>query len=215
MAIKGRFLIDDFDLFQTYSCIVRSVDGLDVMPKVKAREQHNWPDESGVEVDTATSIKYEALDISMNLTVVEATFKDAVKKINELIILLSGDGYHLLTSVLRGKVYPVLLQEISGYKQLTSAIANRIGLEFSIKLLGPLPELRMGSAIITVDIPSIVTINSNTDKKVTMWWGDGTSSTGTGELTHTYTTIGTYTVLVGGTGVLTSNFSVSDNITLD
>lgn len=207
-----RFIVDGYDLYAAYKIIVESAEGLDVIPKVKSREQHSWPDESGVDVATNTGLIYDSMDVSLSCVVVESTYKEAIKRINGLIALLSGSGLHLLGSVTRGRLYPVLLDSISSYKRVNATSNSEVWIKFTLKLLCPLPECRMGSATVTAS--GAVNLNANTSKQVTVWWGDGTTSTGTGALNHTYTNAGTYTVLIAGTGVTKSVFTTTV-ITID
>lgn len=197
MNLAGRFIIDGYDLYEAFKVVVQEAQGLDVLPKVKKRTERDWPEESGVDVDTTTDLTYEAHDITLDCYVQESTYADAVKRINGVVKLLSSDGYHLLGSQLRQRLYPVLLQEVTGYKRITPASASAIYVQFTLKLRCPLPETRIGNA--TVEASGQVTLVVPTGKDFTVWWGDGTVNENT--LTHTYTEAGTYTVLIAGTGV--------------
>lgn len=204
-------MVDGYDLFEAFKVLVSEASGLDVMPKVKKREQYDWPDESGVEVDHATELVYEALEINLSCYVFESTYPDAVKRINGLLNLLAGEGLHLLGSSLRKRLYPVLLQEVSGYKRVTKAKAGEVVLEFNLKLLCPLPECRMAKVVTVMDDEE-VTITIPTGKDFTIWWGDGTKSDNV--LSHEYADAGTYTILMSGTGV-TSALITSDKAIID
>lgn len=197
--MASQFLIDGYSL-DVFNVKVSAVEGLDIVPKVKERTKHSWPDESGVAVDTSTDITYEAVTFSLKCRIKDSSYKDAVKRFNGLVALLSGDGYHLLGSITRGKLYPVVLDEVTGYKQLTATSANPVWIEFTLKLLCPLPECRMGSA--TVDINRTVSIDANTGKQITVFWGNGDVSKGTGLITYTYPSAGTYQIVVAGTGLI-------------
>lgn len=197
MNLAGRFIIDGYDLYEAFKVVVQEAQGLDVLPKVKKRTEYDWPEESGVDVDATTDLTYEAHDITLDCYVQESTYADAVKRINGVVKLLSSDGYHLLGSQLRQRLYPVLLQEVTGYKRITPASASAIYVQFTLKLRCPLPETRIGNA--TVEASGQVTVVVPTGKDFIVWWGDGTVNENT--LTHTYTEAGTYTVLIAGTGV--------------
>lgn len=197
MNLAGRFIIDGYDLYEAFKVVVQEAQGLDVLPKVKKRTERDWPEESGVDVDTTTDLTYEAHDIILDCYVQESTYADAVKRINGVVKLLSSDGYHLLGSQLRQRLYPVLLQEVIGYKRITPASASAVYVQFTLKLRCPLPETRIGNA--TVEADEEVTLVIPTAKDFTVWWGDGTVNENT--LTHTYAEAGTYTVLIAGTGV--------------
>lgn len=197
MNLAGRFIIDGYDLYEAFKVVVQEAQGLDVLPKVKKRTEYDWPEESGVDVDATTDLTYEAHDITLDCYVQESTYADAVKRINGVVKLLSSDGYHLLGSQLRQRLYPVLLQEVTGYKRITPASASAIYVQFTLKLRCPLPETRIGNA--TVEASGQVTLVVPTGKDFIVWWGDGTVNENT--LTHTYTEAGTYTVLIAGTGV--------------
>lgn len=197
MNLTGRFIIDGYDLYEAFRVVVQEADGLDVLPKVKKRTEYDWPEESGVDVDTTTDLTYEAHDITLDCYVQESTYADAVKRINGVVKLLSSDGLHLLGSQLRQRLYPVLLQEVTGYKRITPAHASAIYVQFTLKLRCPMPETRIGS--VTVEASEQVTLAVPTGKDFTVWWGDGTVNENT--LTHTYAEAGTYTVLIAGTGV--------------
>lgn len=203
MKLTGRFKIDGHDLYDEFSIFVKNASGLDVLPKVKKRDEHDWQEESGLDVDTSTEVTYEAMNITLSCIASDNTYADAVKRINSLVNILSADGYHLLYSQLRGKTYPVLLQEISDYKLLTTATASSVVLDFSVKLLCPLPELRSGSA--TVEAEEEVTLTIPTNKDFIIWWGDGTMDENV--LKHTYTEADTYTLLIAGTGVMFANIA--------
>lgn len=211
--MTNKYIINGYDLWEAYKIHVKSADGLDITPKVKKRDEYNWPEESGIDVDSSTRLTYEALDISLQCVVLESTYKECIGRINGLINLLSDDGFHLLGSVLRGRLYPVMLQEVSSYKRVNAANSAVVAVEFTVKLISPLPECRMGSA--TVLAAGVVSLDSETDKLTTVWWGDGASSTGTGVLSHTYTNAGTYTILAAGTGVTSTIFTVTGGIVID
>jgi len=197
MNLTGRFIIDGYDLYEAFKVVVQEAQGLDVLPKVKKRTEYDWPEESGVDVDATTDLTYEAHDITLDCYVQESTYADAVKRINGVVKLLSSDGFHLLGSQLRQRLYPVLLQEVAGYKRITPASASAVYVQFTLKLRCPKPETRIGNA--TVEASGQVTLVVPTGKDFTVWWGDGTVNENT--LTHTYTEAGTYTVLIAGTGV--------------
>lgn len=197
MNLAGRFTIDGYDLYEAFKVVVQEAQGLDVLPKVKKRTEYDWQEESGVDVDATTDLTYEAHDITLDCYVKESTYADAVKRINGVVKLLSSDGFHLLGSQLRQRLYPVLLQEVTGYKRITPAISSSIYVQFTLKLRCPMPETRIGN--VTVEADEEVTLVIPTDKDFTVWWGDGTVNENT--LTHTYTEAGTYTVLIAGTGV--------------
>lgn len=208
--LAGRWMVDGYDLFEAYKIVVTEADGLDVAPKVKKRDEHDWPDESGVEVDTATTLVYDPLDIKLQCYVIESTFADAVKRINGLTVLIASSGVHLLGSSLRKRLYPILLQEISDYKRVTKANADKVVLEFSVKLRCHMPENRMGVADVVAD--DEVTLVIPTGKDFTVWWGDGSKTVNT--LTHIYEQTGIYTVLISGTGV-TSALITATGVIID
>ena len=208
-----EYLIDGIDLLEGYNIRVIYAEGINIIPSVKEREQHDWPDESGLEIDPETELVYSALNIVLNCVVIESSYSDAIKRINGLILMLSGSGYHLLGSISRQKLYPVLYQGISDYKLETKIFANPCAIRFQIKLLCPQPELRMGSA--TVQASGQVSIDPETGKQAIIFWGDGSNSSGIGELTHTYTNAGTYTILVAGTGVTASVLTTTGGVVID
>jgi hypothetical protein len=203
MNLAGRFTIDGYGLYETFGVVVQEANGLDMLPKVKKRDEFNWPEESGVDIDTTTDLTFEAQDITLDCYVQESSYSDAIKRINGVIKLLSGDGLHLLGSQLRQRLYPVLLEEITGYKRITPASASAVYLQFTLKLRCPMPETRMGSA--TVEASGEISLVVPTGKDFTVWWGDGAVNENT--LSHTYAEAGTYTVLIAGTGVKFANIT--------
>lgn len=189
-----QYTIDGYS-FSAFNALVSKAEGLDVVPKVKKREQNDWADESGLEIDASTQIVYEAMEIKLSCYVFEKTYADAIKRINGIIALLSGDGFHLLGSTLRKKVYPVLLEEVSSY-QVTKTKASEVVVGFDLKLICPLPEIRMGLARVAAN--QEVKLIIPTGKDALVWWGDGAVDE---YMYHTYTNAGTYTVVIAGTGV--------------
>ncbi len=210
----NEFIIDGYDIKEAFNIKVLSADGLDIIPKVKKRDERSWPEESGVEIDTATDLVFEAQDISLNCYVEEATYADGIKRINGLINLLADNGIHLLGSAIRNRLYPVLLQEVSSYQRRTSTNASRVAITFTVKLICHLPECRMGSAVVIEDIEQ-VSINANWGKEIMIWWGDGGTSAGVGLLPHTYESPGTRTILIAGTGVTSHIIPVIGSIVID
>lgn len=201
----GRFLIDGVDLYTTYKVIVESVEGLDIIPKAKKRDSHDWQDESGVDISPTTALVYEPMSISLRCKLVESSYTTGVKKLNGLISVLSAVNHRILNSTFRGQLFPVLYDEVSDLKPIGGLSRSEVVLSFTIKLTCPYPERRKGVATVTAG--QTATVAHGTGKEFIVWWGDGTFSKGFTTLTHTYTNAGTYTVLAAGTGMATAVFT--------
>ena len=208
----AEYKIDGYDLFTAFKISVGCAEGLDLIPKVKKRDEHSWAEDSGVQVDATTQLVYEALDISLTCYIKESTYSEALKRVNGLIKILSTSGLHILESGARNKSYPVLLDEVSNFSRFTKFNAAMAFFQFTLKLRGPLPECRNGSA--TVLEGGSISVNANTGRSVTVWWGDGSNSTGTGLLTHIFANTGTYKQLIAGTGVTSSTF-IATGVTIE
>lgn len=206
MAIAtGRFLIDGVDLFTTYKIIVEKAEGLDVLPKAKKRDTHDWPDESGIAVNPSTSLYYEAMNISLQCVLVENTYAAGIKKLNGLISMLGTANFRILNSTFRGQLFPVLYEDITNIKPNGGLGKSEVAIEFTLKFICPYPERRKGVATVTAG--QTATVAHGTGKEFIVWWGDGAISKGFTTLTHTYTNAGSYTVLCAGTGMVTAVFT--------
>jgi len=209
--LSGRFTVDGVDLYDIYKFIVEKADGLDVLPKPKKRTTYDWADESGVEVDPATDLVFESMGITLTGRVVGNSYSLGMSKVNALLALISKDGFHLLKSGFRNKVYPVLLED-STAKPLFGLTRQEVVIDLTLKLTCPFPERRQGAA--TVTALQAVAVRVDTGKEFSVWWGDGSMDKGFNELTHEYQAGNTYPVLVAGTGITWATFD-NDSVVME
>lgn len=191
------------------------LDGLKLKDPVKV----TWPDTHGEVVDLAAP-RYESREIQLECFITAATPTAFILAAQAFVAAFQKAGLQrLMIDVNDGEatrkplVYEVYLAEEVDFSKKWRA--SKMTGTFTLKLREPEPVKRVYKFVASAgDMQVTMTITSA--EPVNVYWGDGTSRmdvvTGTGQISRTYTTEGTFYIVI--TGVIENITNVVTTATL-
>lgn len=205
--------------FTTYGVKVSGSRGLIDVLKMKEPDRITWPDHHGEVVDLAAP-RYESREITLECWIKASNSTAFITAVQSFAAAFQQAGLQRLmvdvnddSPSRKPLVYQVYLQdEISVSKRWSPA--SMIG-SFTLKLREPEPVKRVYSFTAATGSMT-VTMAVATSEPVNIYWGDGdddlNADTSSGTISHTYSTAGTYYIILSG--VIEDITSVTTTATL-
>lgn len=200
----------DFDLH------VESSTGVLDLPKLKTPASVDWADYHGKVIDL-TDKRYEEREITLNCWLRATGKMDFTEKVNRIYEHLRQDGtQRLMISIHPTKplVYEVYCED--GVAPSKRWHDDKMIGTLSLKLKEPDPVKRVVRHQRLNASTAQLTVELNTDKMVTIYWGDGEvdtdvygDHTGENAIKHTYANNGIYYAIVGGVIEEITDFNTS------
>jgi hypothetical protein len=216
--MKVSYYINGID-FLTFSVKVSASTGLLSGLKMKEPLKVTWPDQHGEVVDLAAP-RYEAREITLECFIKAASPTAFILAVQAFLAAFQKAGLQrLMIDVNDGVVtrkpllFEVYLPDGTDLSKKWNA-SLMIG-TFTLNLKEPEPVKRVYSFVAATGAMQ-VSITLTTTDPINIHWGDGTVQndviTATGAVTHTYSTAGTYYLVL--TGVIENITAVTTTATL-
>lgn len=200
----------DFDLH------VESSTGVLDLPKLKTPTSVDWADYHGKVIDL-TDKRYQEREITLNCWLRATGKMDFTEKVNRIYEHLRQDGtQRLMISIRPTKplVYEVYCED--GVAPSKRWHDDKMIGTLSLKLKEPDPVKRVIRHQRLNASNAQLTVELNTDKMVTIYWGDGEvdtdvygDHTGANAIKHTYANNGIYYAIIGGVIEEITDFNTS------
>lgn len=200
----------DFDLH------VESSTGVLDLPKLKTPTSVDWADYHGKVIDL-TDKRYQEREITLNCWLRATGKMDFTEKVNRIYGHLRQDGtQRLMISIHPTKplVYEVYCED--GVAPSKRWHDDKMIGTLSLKLKEPDPVKRVIRHQRLNASNAQLTVELNTDKMVTIYWGDGEvdtdvygDHTGANAIKHTYANNGIYYAIIGGVIEEITDFNTS------
>lgn len=199
--MEVKYYIDGVN-FSQYGVFVSSSDGLLSLPKMKTPLSAEWKDYHGTMVDLSKKY-YQPREIKLNCFITATSNADLVSKVNTFVALFSKANLRqLLVQVEPAEplAYMVYSEDNIDVKK-TWSNGSVVG-TFTLALIEPEPVKRLVKYMRSSVGTNTVQMQYTTSKMVNIYWGDGShtyDSSGVEEqLEHTYSTNGTFYIVITG-----------------
>ncbi len=138
--MTGLWKINDTDIYATYgAAILRgSYNELLAPPKPRKRLEHEYTDQNGVSVDTATPLTYEPKRFNIKIGIYAKSTYQFWTNYNALIAAMAKPGTFSLYIADLGRSYELIYEGATVTKKVTPILnAQHIAVELSVALLDP------------------------------------------------------------------------------
>jgi hypothetical protein len=142
--MNGLWFINGIDIWLTYGAYIFKGNYNDLLapPMPRKRLEHEYIDQSGVEVDTTSALTYEPRRFTIKVGIKATSAADFWTKYNAFFALISQAGSFDLTITDLEKTYTLLYEGVAKAEKLTPIknAAGNVVATFEVKLLEPVQE---------------------------------------------------------------------------
>jgi len=209
--MTNKYFIDGKDIYDNYGITVEKADNLLEFPKAKQGIKTSWNDESGSDYDVTESLVFEESTITLSCYIGGTSLTQIRNYITTFIKDVSTAGLHILRSVIYSEYIPVLYQGCSNLTKVTTISASEIYCQFTMTFIKPYPEYKVGTCVTTAPNEQ-VEISWLNGKRWIAWIGTHQEDDTT-PIQYTVPDVGTYNVVLVGTGVISDTITKTSNIT--
>lgn len=136
----NMYIMDGQDLWTAYGVFVeQGSNSFLKFPERKESISNNWPDQQGLDIDTATPF-FRERNIVLNCGIIADSENDFWTKYHGFLNHLMQPGLRVLSVIELGRAYRVIYQKCSDFSRFTRIkTVNKIAAKFVLELLEPQP----------------------------------------------------------------------------
>jgi hypothetical protein len=138
MDATGLYLMDSLDMWTTYGVFVeKGHDQFLMLPERKESITYSWPDQDGIDIDTATP-RFKEREVTLNCSIIANNEADFWSKYDALKVALTAPGTRNLYVNELGKDFDVIYMKCPSFTKYTRLkTVSKIAAKFQIVFIIP------------------------------------------------------------------------------